>query len=90
MKNMGEDFKAPRQRDLKQWLKVEILDAFGIVYHMGCCDGPGDRPAMLREVEEFLVARGQPRAAVRLRIKAVTQSRSRERVRQRASRARAR
>jgi DNA-directed RNA polymerase subunit RPC12/RpoP len=90
MKNMGADFKAPRQCDSKQWLKVEILESFGIVYQMGCCDGPGDRPAVLREVEEFLVARGLPRAAVRLRIKAVTQSRKREKVRQRASGARAR
>jgi hypothetical protein len=90
MKNMGADFKAPRQRDRRQWLKVEILESFGITFHMSCCEGPGDRPAMLREVEDFLVARGEPRAAVRQKIKDVTQPRSRERVRSTAAKTRAR
>jgi len=51
---MGLDFKAPRQTDLKQWRKVEILFTHGFSYHScGCC-GPGLRPKELREVDAFL------------------------------------
>jgi hypothetical protein len=54
MHNMGKDFKAPKQSDVKQWKKVEILFQHGFNYHScGCC-GPGLRPAELRDVEAFL------------------------------------
>src|SRR5213592_4820294 len=54
MHDMGLDFKAPRQDDVKQWTKVEILFRHGFTFHScGCC-GPGLRPAELREVEAFL------------------------------------
>ena len=54
MVDIGKDFKAPKQTDLKQWQKVEILYQHGFTYHScGCC-GPGLRPKELSEVEAFL------------------------------------
>jgi hypothetical protein len=51
---MGLDFKAPPERDVKQWKKVELLFQHGFTFHScGCC-GPGLRPAELRDVESFL------------------------------------
>src|SRR2546423_783849 len=47
MKNMGLDFKAPPQDDVKQWKKVEILFHQGFAFH-SCGWGPGARPAELR------------------------------------------
>ncbi|WP_282935952.1 hypothetical protein [Paenibacillus sp. RC67] len=54
MKNVGHDFKAPKQTDFKQWLKVELLYNSGFSYHSCGCGGPGYRPAKLSEVEEFI------------------------------------
>ena len=54
MHNMGRDSKAPKQNDLKQWRKVEILYCHGYAYHSCGCVGPGPRPAMLRDVDDFL------------------------------------
>jgi hypothetical protein len=71
MCDMGSDFKAPRQRDTRQWIKVEILAMFGFFYRSGCCDGPGYRPAALNEVEEFLVDHGNRRDVVRREIERV-------------------
>ncbi|MBW5466874.1 hypothetical protein GPJ61_03155 [Brevibacillus formosus] len=54
MKDMGYDFKAPKQTDVKQWKKVEILYEHGFTYHSCGCGGPGYRPTQLQEVNEFL------------------------------------
>src|ERR671931_2492524 len=55
MADMGRDFKAPKQINVKQWKKVEILYQHGFTYHScGCC-GPGLRPKELHEVEDFLI-----------------------------------
>ncbi|MFS0553950.1 hypothetical protein [Brevibacillus sp. 179-C9.3 HS] len=54
MKDMGHDFKAPKQTDVKQWKKVEILFQHGFTYHSCGCGGPGYRPAQLNEVNAFL------------------------------------
>ncbi len=54
MKDMGHDFKAPKQSDIKQWRKVEILFQHGFTYHSCGCGGPGHRPANLNEVYPFL------------------------------------
>jgi hypothetical protein len=51
---MGHDFKAPRQKEIRQWKKVERLFNSGIDYHSCGCGGPGYRPARLKEVDEFL------------------------------------
>lgn len=61
MVNMGWDFKVPRQSNLEQWRKVELLAQHGYLYHapehaMDLQAGPGPRPARLREVVEFLKA----------------------------------
>ncbi|MBU7314709.1 hypothetical protein [Paenibacillus oleatilyticus] len=56
MNNMGHDFQAPKQKDIKQWKKVETLYAHGFSYHSCGCGGPGYRPAKLNEVEAFLEA----------------------------------
>jgi len=53
MRNMGLDFKAPPQDDVRQWMKVEILFRRGFAFHSRGC-GPGARPATLRDVEAFL------------------------------------
>lgn len=54
MRDMGHDFKAPKQDDFKQWLKVQILYNNGFTYHSCGCDGPGYRPAKLSEVQDFI------------------------------------
>lgn len=54
MNDMGHDFKAPKQNDVKQWMKVEILFNNGFTFHSCGCGGPGYRPAKLSEVEQFL------------------------------------
>ena len=51
---MGLDFKAPKQKECQQWEKVRILYANGVAYHSCGCDGPGYRPARLRDVPAFL------------------------------------
>ncbi len=53
MVNMGHDFQAPKQTDIKQWKKVITLYQHGITYH-NCGCGAGYRPAELREVPGFL------------------------------------
>ncbi|RYZ67103.1 MAG: hypothetical protein EOP09_11605, partial [Proteobacteria bacterium] len=58
MTNMGWDFKVPRQTDVEQWKKVELLAKNGWSFHSYCCGdsnlGPGPRPARLKEVPQFL------------------------------------
>lgn len=53
MANMGKAFKAPKQHDIKQWRKVELLYRNGyrfVIYS----SGPGPRPKQLNEVPAFL------------------------------------
>lgn len=53
MVDIGKDFHPPRQRDRKQWKKVEILYREG--FRFGSCGcGDGYRPGTLNEVPEFL------------------------------------
>ncbi len=54
MKAMGHDFKPPKQNDLKQWKKVEILFEHGLKFCSGGCAGLGYRPTTLQEVDSFL------------------------------------
>ncbi len=54
MADMGRDFKAPKNKDLKQWKKVQILYEHGFTFHScGCC-GPGFRPSELKDVWRFI------------------------------------
>ena len=57
MSNLGKDFKAPRQSDVKQWQKVQDLYANGYSFGSCGCVGPGPRPATLKEVKPFLAER---------------------------------
>jgi hypothetical protein len=62
MANLGLDFKAPRQTDVKQWRKVQRLFAAGYDFHScGCC-GPGPRPATLHEVGPFIAEQEREQA----------------------------
>jgi len=54
MHNLGKDFKPPKQTDVKQWQKVERLFEAGITFHSCGCQGPGPRPATLKDVDMFL------------------------------------
>ena len=62
MGNMGLDFRAPKQTDKEQWRKVELLFENGINYSSCGCNGPGPRPARLRDVPQFLQARADNEA----------------------------
>ena len=62
MADMGQDFQPPKQSDVEQWKKLELLVQHGFTFHScGCC-GPGLRPATLREVSAFL-AQSLPKSA---------------------------
>ena len=54
---MGHDFRAPAQKDIRQWRKVEWLAAHGLVFASCGCGGPGYAPRTLgdarRRVEEL-------------------------------------
>lgn len=50
----GHDFKPPKQNDLKQSKKVEILFEHGLKFGSGGCAGLGYRPATLQELDSFL------------------------------------
>ncbi|MGI8748812.1 MAG: hypothetical protein ACR2J4_10765 [Deinococcus sp.] len=55
MTNMGTDFKAPAQYEVKQWRKVQLLAQAGIKFfprHRSQL--PGEHPATLADVPEFL------------------------------------
>lgn len=54
MHNMGHDFKTPKQNNVKQWKKVQILFEHGEAYHSCGCGEPGYRPTKLQEVDSFL------------------------------------
>ncbi|MFC4098892.1 hypothetical protein [Paenibacillus xanthanilyticus] len=62
MKDMGHDFQAPKQTDLKQWKKVELLYRHGYTYHSCGCDGPGYRPATLAEAKVFVRKKARARS----------------------------
>lgn len=60
MPALGLDFKAPAQRNVRQWRKVARLFEVGIIFSSCGCSGPGSRPATLGEVDFFLAERSQP------------------------------
>lgn len=62
MTDMGWDFKVPKQADGEQWKKVEMLAANGVTFRWRIeqrHEGPGPRPARLRDVKAFLKARNE-------------------------------
>src|SRR4051794_33480717 len=60
---VGWDFKAPKQSDVKQWKKVELLIAHGFGWYSCGCNGPGLLPQDLRELDDFLRDRLPPTEA---------------------------
>jgi hypothetical protein len=61
MADMGVGFKPPRRSDLGQWEKVHRIYQNGVIFQMRCCYGPGERPARLNQVDEFLADRDRRR-----------------------------
>ena len=62
MANVGPDFEAPGQSDVRRWRMVELLYRHGI----RLAGGPGLRPADLKDLEAFLAARGTDSEGERL------------------------
>ena len=54
MADVGPDFEAPRQSDVKRWQVAEVLHQHGI----RLAGGPGPGQAALKEVQGVLEARG--------------------------------
>ena len=76
MADMGHDFKAPKQTDVAQWKKVQLLFEAGFSFHScGCC-GPGYRPAELREVEAFIASQ-KPFSAAEALLATILQRKAR-------------
>jgi len=50
MVDLGLDFKPPKQNNINQWRKVEILYTHGITFHSCGCHGPGHRPKNLADL----------------------------------------
>jgi hypothetical protein len=76
---MGRDFKAPPRRAKDQWIKVELLQSFGIIFEVPVMEsgGPGVRPGKLSEAVPYLVNLGFDRAEVERRLKQLRGQRSR-------------
>jgi hypothetical protein len=75
---MGRDFKAPPCRAKAQWLKVELLQSFGVIFEVPVLapGGPGKRPSKLQDAIPYLVMRGFAKAKVERRLKELRRHRS--------------
>ncbi len=58
MRSVGLDFRAPRQADVRQWKKVELLVRRGFAFD-SCGCGPGRRPVRLRDLPAFFAEQEQ-------------------------------
>jgi len=67
---MGRNFRAPRQTDAAQWLKVEKLLRAGISFTGRQSDELGEFPATLQEADQF-IARNQKILTKRMVARAV-------------------
>jgi hypothetical protein len=54
MWEMGRQFKAPKQNNVKQWRKVEKLIRNGVTFHSQRFSHMRPMPKVLREVAPFL------------------------------------
>lgn len=67
MTNMGTDFKAPAQKNVKQWQKVRLLFQAGVKFFpQEGTQLPGERPDTLADVPVFLKKVYPPSAGERL------------------------
>lgn len=80
MVSLGRDFQAPPARNRTQWLIVELLHSFGILFEPpgDTSGGPGWRPRKIRQALEFLQARGLERTTVEQRFKELKRKRLEE------------
>jgi hypothetical protein len=78
MVSMGRDFKAPPRRAKDQWIKVELLHSFGIIFEVPVLEsgGPRERPGKLSEAIPYLIKLGFDRAEVERRLKQLRGHRS--------------
>lgn len=51
---MGRTFKSPKQDDVKQWRKVEMLRRNGVDFHSYGSHGLGKFPRLLSDVAPFI------------------------------------
>lgn len=77
---LGRDFKAPPQRAKAEWLTIELLQSFGIIFEVPVVEtgGPGPRPTKLSDAVEFLTGRGLDSVEVRRRVDSIRRQRSGE------------
>lgn len=61
MFDIGKDFKAPKQNNIRQWRKVDRLAARGVSFHSCGCGGSGPAPKRLSEVDSFFREREEER-----------------------------
>jgi len=90
MINLGKDFKAPKQGDVEQWKKVQLLYQHGYTFHSCGCGGPGPRPEKLREVEAFVQEQARLRAELDREQRLAAEAAERNRKRKKAAQARLR
>jgi len=64
---MGHDFRAPAQKDIRQWRKVELLAAHGLVFASCGCGGPGYAPRTLDDARRLTEEHPGVPEGVRLR-----------------------
>jgi hypothetical protein len=88
MHSLGLDFKAPKQSDVEQWAKVELLHRNGYDFGSCGCSGPGPRPERLRDVGPFLVEQERLRREAERTHRLAAAEEERRRKRKKSARAR--
>jgi hypothetical protein len=54
MANLGRDFKAPRNSDIRAWKAIQKVYRLGHAFQTCGCDGPGFIPASELEYQDYL------------------------------------
>ncbi len=72
--NMGLNFKAPKNNDLKQWRKVELLHRNGFTWHDCGCGGTGPHAKTLRDAEQLIRVKDEQKRAHIIKSKQETQN----------------
>jgi hypothetical protein len=76
MTRLGRYFKAPPQRAVRQWLKVELLYGYGEQFEFGNT-GLGTKCRTLAAAVAYLVGPGRPESEVRERLEQLRTSHQR-------------
>jgi hypothetical protein len=80
MTEMGRQFKAPAQTDVKQWRNVEALVRGGITFHTQRLYSLRNMPKVLREVAPFLRRVRTPKLSDGARLLSSTPRKRRKRI----------